>query len=361
MIEFVDVSGLSQPESIWSEVVASSPDAWIWTSQSVHQFRVSNFISANVAFRDISFVAMKDGRAVGLAPLVVFSSKTGDYEGREAGYMGAPLPWPCISFGADAEVETLILDEMERRTIAAGAGKISLVFSPPIAREEDAERFYRTLRSRNFVDVSYLSHAMSIETDFLSKIRPKYRQNIRKFRDKYELSLLSGSELPVGLAKEYMTLHIKDAGAQYRTLATYEAQLDVTRAGEGFCVIARNKEANRNVGMLMIWFLKGAAFDASVAVDPDFQHEPVSNLLKFKAVEALLENNVFEYEIGEASISPSYLRQPSEKNYGISFFKNGWSRGRRKTVFSAEKYYSAKHLAADWKQRQISLENHFQI
>lgn len=361
MIEFVDVADLSMPENVWSEVVSSSPEAWIWTSWNVHQFRISNFVSAATSFRDISFVVMKDGVVVGLAPLVVFSSGSGEQTRREAGYSGAPLPWPCISSGTDIEIESLIFDEIERRAVAAGAGKISLIFSPPIARDESTERFYRTLRNRNFMDVSYSSHMMPIESDFLSKIRPKYRQNIRKFSNKYELSIVSGPDLPPGLAGEYMTLHVKDAGAQYRTLATYEAQLDVTRAGEGFCVVARNKDADQNVGMLMIWYLKGSAFDASVAVDPDFQHEPVSNLLKLKAVEALLANNVVEYEIGEVSVSPNYFRQPTEKNYGISFFKNGWSRGRRKTVFVAEKYYNAAHFAADWKQKQLLLEKHFQI
>jgi hypothetical protein len=113
--------------------------------------------------------------------------------------------------------------------------------------------------------------------------------------------------------------------------------------------------------MLMIWLMKEAAYGASVAVDPEFQHESVSNLLHLRAVEELLCRRVRTYELGKASSKPEYLTQPTEKDYGISFFKDGWSRGARRVVHVAEKYYQRERLVADWEEQLDSLTQYFRL
>ena len=50
------------------------------------------------------------------------------------------------------------------------------------------------------------------------------------------------------------------------------------------------------------------------------------------------------YELGKAAISPSYNFLPTEKNYKISFFKNGWSNNIYKKVFVAEKIFNSDSL-----------------
>ena len=66
--------------------------------------------------------------------------------------------------------------------------------------------------------------------------------------------------------------------------------------------------------------------------------------MKWKAIQYFLDIGVDHYELGQAAISPSYLEQPSDKNYGISFFKDGWSRGHLKLVWTADKFYSETAL-----------------
>lgn len=361
MTVFADVSKLAEPQAVWSELVSSSPNAWVWASWLVHRFRIEHLVSAGIPFQDVSFVAIEKDVPVGLAPFVLVGSGNGHDQSKEASYLGAPLPWPCVRFGAEERVERLVFDEIERRAMEAGASKICLMLSPPFENEDCKQAFFRTVRERKFIDASYQSHLVAVNADFFSTIRPKYRQNIRKYQSKYELTVVAGPDFPIGLPQEYMELHVKDSGARHRSLATYQKQFDIIRAGEGICVSAYHKDACRTVGMLMIWLLKGAAYDASVAVEPEFQHEPVSNLLKWKGILELLDRGVAGYDLGEISSSPEYLRQPSEKNYGISFFKDGWSRGKRKTVYVAEKYYRRESLTADWHQKLTSLFDHFEI
>jgi len=361
VIEFVDVNRLPDPDTVWSEIVEASPASWIWSSRSVHMFRVEYLVSAGQQYQDLSFVALENGIPIGLAPVIVHSAQTDTRSRRDACYPGAPLPWPSLRAGQEADVEKRILDEIERRVVEAGAEKIGLMLEAPGDAADLSLHFERMVRERGFVDSSFESHLVSVAPDFLSSIRPKYRQNIRKHRGSYDIMVLSGADISPDIVERYMHLHVKDSGGQHRGPSTYNKQFDILRLGEGFCVAASRKGADRIVGMLMIWFMKGAAYDASVAVDPEFQHESVSNLLKLEAIEEMARRGVGTYELGRALSAPEYLSQPTEKNYGISFFKDGWSRGARRIVHVAEKYYDRRRLSADWQEKLESLTEYFRL
>ena len=189
----------------------------------------------------------------------------------------------------------------------------------------------------------------------LVTVRERYRRYVRKFRDLYELRIIGPGEVADDLAATYMDLHVKDAGGVFRPLNTYQCQVDQISAGEAFFVCAYRIAERRMAGMLLVQVLKGAAFDASVAVDPAFEHDGVSYLLKWHAIEHLIALGVRDYELGRAALSPTLLWRPTEKNYGISFFKDGWSRGHLKPVWCAERFYSAKALGLFMDQNKTDL------
>jgi lipid II:glycine glycyltransferase (peptidoglycan interpeptide bridge formation enzyme) len=113
--------------------------------------------------------------------------------------------------------------------------------------------------------------------------------------------------------------------------------------------------------MLLISVNKKAAYDGSVAVDPNHQQYYVSHLMKWQAIQYLIDIDVKYYELGEVSESSSYLRQPSKKNYGISFFKDGWSRGKMKKTIVYEKYFSKSALNEFCNKKIHELNNFFEI
>ena len=53
------------------------------------------------------------------------------------------------------------------------------------------------------------------------------------------------------------------------------------------------------------------------------------------------------------------IRQPDNKNYGISFFKDGWARGNEREILVAEKFLEVGVLRAFLQSRQDSLEKFF--
>ncbi len=211
------------------------------------------------------------------------------------------------------------------------------------------------------MDNSFVSHWVAASSNALDDVRERYRRYINKFRDRYDLVVFGPDGIPDTFARQYMDLHVKDAGGVFRPLETYERQVDLARRGEGFWVCARNRAADKVVGMLLVGVHKGAAYDSSVAVDPEFQDDPISNLLKWRAIQNLAELGVSHYELGQAAFTPSYLWQPSAKNYGISFFKDGWSRGRLKTVRVADKFFNPACLDAVWQKKLQALKGHFKL
>jgi hypothetical protein len=346
---------------VWDDVMAAAPEAWIWASRATHQFRISCLEAKGSLIADRSFVFLRDERPLGLAPLVLL--REGERGDAVARYGDVPLPWPMVvADGPDtAAVEQMLFEELERRVREAGAGMLSLMLSPPGLGTEIADRFLRVVRERHFVDASYRSHYVEVSPNTLRGVRERYRRYVRKFSDRYRVDVIDAEQVPPSLAATYMELHVKDAGGVFRPLATYERQVDQIRAGEGFFVTARRQPEGRLAGALLVRVLKGAAIEGSVAIDPEFMDEAVSYLLKWRAIEHLVELGVGHYELGQAAIAPTYRWQPSAKNYGISFFKEGWSRGCLKTVWCAEKIYRRSYLDAYLDRKRQDLASHFSL
>jgi GNAT superfamily N-acetyltransferase len=359
--KILDVVPGAAGRDTWNEIVNTSAEGWFWATRAMHEARVARFEASGLLVADRSFLLVRDGRARGLVPLVIGRDvNDGD---NFASYLDAPLPWPMI--GADAADRDGILlalfNELEARVVSEKAAMLRLMLAPPGVGSGMATTFAQIVRARGFVDVSYQSHYVDVNRSTLDAVRARYRRDVRKYWDIYRLDVLGPGDIHPSLAQIYMDLHIKDSGSFSRPLATYERQIGLVKNGEGFFVIARNLAADRIVGVLLISVLKGAAYDSSVAVDPEFAGNSVSHLMKWRAIQHLIERGVSHYELGVAAFAPTYMSQPSPKNYGISFFKDGWSRGLTKRVFQAEKFYSRDALDRFWERKRQALLEHFSI
>ena len=359
--EFLGFQGSLRDAEAWNEIVSKSIEGWFWATRAMHEFRIACYQAAGRLVDDRSFVFIRDGRPCGLVPLVIGRD---DYDGDlMASYLGAPLPWPMVVSDVDDRkgIQTLLFSELERRVHDSNATVLRLALAPPGVGSDLSGDFEQIVRERAFVDVSYLSHWVDVTPETLSLVRERYRRDVRKSLQRYRIEILNSRDLPIAIAETYMQLHVKDAGRVTRPIDTYEKQVDLVRNGEGFWVAARNLAADKIVGMLLISLHKGAAYDASVAVDPDFVRDNVSHMMKWRAIEHLLEIGVGHYELGGVAFTPTYISQPSNKNYGISFFKDGWSRGKTKTVWAAEKFYSRDAFDRFWTRNGEALHVHFSI
>jgi GNAT acetyltransferase-like protein len=346
---------------IWKSVTDRSPDAWFWHTWANMQF---NLVAAQkYEARNLSFFVLQGGKPVGVVPLMVNRITVGDVSGWEASYYGAPLPWPAFLPGLP-ELETLenfAFSELETRVREAQAERIRLRLEPPTPTHTDQQRLEQRIKQNQFLDSSYVSHYMTLEADTLDQVRERYRRYVKKFGPAYELSIVDSEAVTSALEETYFHLHVKDAGGQFRSRESYTLQCDLARAGEAFFVVARNRGADVIAGMLLVSLYKGSAYDNSVAVDPAFQQEYVSHLLKWTAIEELLRRGAQSYELGPKAESSSFMALPSEKSRGISYFKEGWARHSVRRVAVAEKFLSARLLQAVMKAQADSLQEYFGV
>jgi GNAT superfamily N-acetyltransferase len=327
----------------------------------MHDFRVICLREAGRFVADLSFVLKRDGVPIGLVPLVLCRSSLNDL--LVASYGDLPLPWPMMNLQPDYdsdEVRALLFNELERRVPAAGAVKLSLMLAPPQCQNTPPE-FARCLHERRFVNASYTSHIMTLTANSLDNVRERYRRDVRKYSKAYTIDIVTPDQVPDHFPQTYMALHILDAGRVTRSELTYRYQNDLVEKGEGFWVVARSNATNEIVGMLLISVHKNSAYDNSVAVHPDVQNDKVSHLLKWAAIQHLIAQGVTHYELGSEAAMPSYMNHPSPKAYGISFFKDGWSRGETNTVHVAERFYSQQAFGLFWAEKGIEALAYFAI
>jgi len=361
-LEVLEYTSVADPICEWNKIVEESKDAWIWATHLDYEFRIAVLKASNRFVCDISFFVAENGEICGFAPLVMIRSEL--FDGIQASY-DKPLPWPIIKSNVKnkIKIENYIFDEIEKRVINSGAGMLSLHNSPPNTGGYLDISFYQTIRQRGFIDNSYLSHYLPVTHSSLEIVRPRYKQYARKLLNNYEFKIIDkhNYNLFPGLAEEYMELHVKDAGGIYRPIETYTLQVGIVSKSDSFMIQARNKAVNKVVGMLLIYVHKKAAYDASVAVDPDFQNDRVSLLMKWETIKHLQDLGIDHYELGPAALSPTFMWQPSEKNYGISFFKQGWCQGMYKKIFQAEKFYSKKAIESFWEKKLESLVSYYNL
>jgi hypothetical protein len=364
------VSGLSTLEvcsapdaaGVWKSLAESCPDAWFWHTWANMEF---NFVAAqkNEA-RNLSFFVLQDEKPIGLVPLLVERARIGnDFSGWDAAYYGGPLPWPAFLSGlADFEIiEEYAFRELEQRSRQAGAGRIRIRLSPPQPLGNEQQRLARAISAHRYLDSSYISHSLDVQPDSLAHVRERYRRYVKKFMPQYELSVKEGEAVTAELEENYFQLHVKDAGGQFRSRESYRFQADLARNHEAFYVTATRREGGTVAGMLLVSICKDAAYDNSVAVDPDFQEEYVSHLLKWTAIETLVARGVKSYELGQKALLPTIFSIPSAKNYGISHFKEGWSKGTVKTVVMAEKFLDTAFLSAVMAARASEAKTYFAL
>lgn len=355
VVNVVDFEGY---EEAWDYIVENAPQAWCWHTRAWHSFIKS--ASEKMNFQDHSFFVLKNHEPICLVLMTICDVQYENGVTREASYYGGPLPWPCALVD-EVAVEKYGIEEAERRARRLGAGRISFLSSSPSVKLRRDEWFDPVLVALGYMDISYDSHLAVVDEKLLGNVRKTYRKEVARNTKNIETKIIRGSSISEELTNIYLDLHVKDAGGQFRSYESYRLQTNLAKQGEGFFVVASEKLSKKVVGMLLISVVKGAAYDNSVAVDPVFQEACVSHILKWRAIEELVDMGISHYELGMIFNAPKINFIPSANQRGISFFKSGWSRDISKKVFVAEKCLDMPSFDMLMDRRKMAISNLFKL
>src|SRR3989344_1031507 len=333
----INIGDVSEAPELWQRIVDASRDGWFWHTWITHEFNLCAGETSGA--EDHSFFIYVGGEAVGVVPLIVQEGAE-EGAGREATYYSGFLPWPCFSedAGQSEVLEDFAFPELEKYARQAGARRIRVRLTPPRSSGDEEAWVKRVAAKYGYEPTHFDSHVVAITDKTLDMVRERYRRYHKKYAPLFMLNIIEGVSVSPELEETYFKLHIKDAGKQVRSRESYAKQVDTARKGEGFYVVAVHAESRVTAGMLLVSLYKNAAYDNSVAVDPDFADRYVGHLLKWRAIEELQQRHVPTYELGPKADSAS----GTAKELGITHFKEGWSRGHTRPIWEMEKSLDTK-------------------
>ena len=344
---------------LWNEILNKSSDHWFFSSINYNSFHIEYVKDLNLYVDNKSFFVYENESLVAIAVLIF--SKDINSNLLKASYLSEPLPWPVISDDCKnrSYVYKLVFDEIQSRIKQSKINIANFAFNSTVFSKKIEDEFIKILKNYNMIDNSYYSHLIEIDDQTINKIRKSYIKNVKKHINEFTIQIIDKSTYYKNLPIDYEALHIQDAGKKVRSLKTYELQLESIKKNSGFAVQVLMR--GKLVGMLIIYVEKNSAYDGSVAVCPEYKKKYVSHILKYYAILELNKRNIKFYELGKAAISPSYNWLPDEKNFAISFFKNGWSNNVYKKVFAAEKIYTSDYLKYFSNSKNKKLKSFFKI
>ena len=345
---------------LWNKIISKSSNHWFFSNIDYNYFHIEYLKDLNLYKDNKSFFVYENENLVAIAILIF--SKDIETNFLKASYLSEPLPWPIISDECKNrdQVYQLIFDEIKKRIRKNKIVSLKLMLNTSVFSKKIENEFLKILINYNMIDNSYYSHFIELDNLTISKIRKSYIKNVKRNIDKFSIKIIQKDDYYKNLSKDYKLLHTQDSGKEVRSLKTYDLQLEAVKKNKAFVVQIFSNE-KQLVGMLIIYFEKNSAYDGSVAVHPDYKKYYISHLLKYHAILELNKKKIKFYELGKAAISPSYIFLPSQKNYKISFFKNGWSNDIYKKVYVAEKIFNTNSLKYFTDTMYKKLHNYFEI
>lgn len=360
MFEIRDASHLEHARESWDRIVEADSYAWFYQTFDTYRLALSSATAHNPI--DCSFFLLRDGHPVAVAPLIIENMPIGDRAFLQGVYSpGVPfIPYPA--FAGDAirdDAEEFTCAEIFARAHNAGAGRIVMRLIPPLNTDEDMSKRIERIAERFDAIVSPLPHHLAtVSKEMLGTIRSRY--DYKHFSPRFDCTIADGEEVTQELVATYAALHAKDAGREVRSLESYGLQARMAERGAGFYVIVKNKADGSIGGMALIYTVKGAAYYASVAVDPACQKQCIGYLLQARAVEELLVRGIRFYDLGQKTGAPTFVEPGSSKLQGISHFKNKFSGNGSYTTYQLEKYFTRECLHAAMEEKERALAAYIQ-
>lgn len=349
-ITFEFLAKVSDWDKIVHQIWTASNQGTFWNTVEAYNFRKVCLFEKYKA-KDLSFLIYDDGLPVGFMFFLIYEDKSQ----WTADYSSAHLYWPCYLnvYANKLDFVEFIFHYIDKICMLNDVEKINMMIN---ASSIEKNTYSHILRKFDYIDESYDSHVIALPDFDIMKIRPRYRQNINKYSNKYKINNVFFDELNDDLIGNYYNLHVLDSGGKHRNYESYVAQFQMFKNG-GFVVCAQD-ENNHFVGMLQILIAKKEAYEASVAIHPDHAPFSISYMLKLSAIEYSKNADLHIFELGKADYFPTFTSVPTTKNYGINFFKDGWSRGKTRQINLAVKFFTENALDRYlMEQKEKILEN----
>ena len=178
-LQAIDIEEVARASELWQKIIDASEDGWVWHTWIAHKFNLE--AGTEYGACDLSFFVYDGEQAIGVVPLIV-EERAGCLQA--ACYPGF-LPWPCFAGREGREdFEDFAFTELERRARSAGAQGILFYLTPPRMTAKDESRARCVALHYGYEAFSVDSHLATIDKEWRSRVRDRYRRYVKKFSPK---------------------------------------------------------------------------------------------------------------------------------------------------------------------------------
>ncbi len=191
----------------------------------------------------------------------------------------------------------------------------------------DSENWYRKCMENggetDVITELYVDLGLGLNT-IHSSIRRRYKALINKGIKLWRTEILSSaSDEEIAY---FMNRHFEVAGRETRSKETWLLQQEAINCGNAFIVklVDSNGEF---VGESLFEYSRDEGLYSVGVYNRELFDEPVSHIVQWKAIEHMISLGLKRYKIGQRFYSGRTLnlRQPTEKELSISYFKEGFA------------------------------------
>lgn len=300
-----------------------SKDGWLY-----HSLKWLEFISCYDKISSSGFLIKYDENKniEGFISLPIFENG----RNKSVSLNGIGIGWPIISNSANDLVENELLTALKKYAEKNNCDEIKINLRNPLVNQKDLIKRQKKITKLGYKTIIQSNHFILFD-NWEKKIRKRYSRYVRKYLEKFKISIIDSRQVLdiQKIAEEYMILHTSDSGKKTRNLESYIKQVEFIKENEAFFVKAKNIHTGKTDGMLLVTLIKNHGLDNSVATTENGRINYVSHVLKHIALNHLNELKAKSYILGYDYTLSADNTEPSEKQLGISSFKDGWCGGER--------------------------------
>ena len=308
----------------WQQTACNVQYLSVDYSIAMVDYQIAYWSGNHLACKDISLVLMHDNRPCGLWPL----SATCEVDGQwRIGSNGGPLLPPLFIAGFSRKsVKSVIgccLIFIE--SLCAQIGQFRFDSFEPFAGGAGLSEWHDRLMQGGAK--AALQHDLYIDlsqslADIKSGFRKSYKSLITSGSKLWNVQIIKTSQ-PMLWWDEFRLLHRAVAGRVTRTEESWRLQHEAIASGDAFFVFLRD-DAGRMVGGALFHVTKHEALYAVGAYDRSLFDKPLGHVVQYHAIMEMKRRGIRWYKIG-ARVYSGDTPQPSDKEFAISHFKQGFS------------------------------------
>lgn len=306
----------------WKEVLLQSTNSSSLYFQSTTQYFQAYFkgLSTTPTY-NLSLVLLQNQKPVAIAPLFIYKNNNWIISSNGSSIV-APLFINNLTKKSISKIEKTYIEIIKFIALYLKIDKWDSTFT--IKEQGLTSWGSRLLNNSNKIKTSFSlfvnlkNDIQSIESNFRKSYKPLISQGLKQWKTEV-LTKVDDSTF-----SDFQKLHLLVSGKKTRNQETWDIQKSQINNNEAFLVYVKDPNNDELVGAALFTYTKDEGQYSIGAYRRDINSPSLSHIVQIQAIKFLKQLNCNYYNLGERFYHNNNY-QPTEKEFSIAFFKEGFA------------------------------------